>query len=455
MQTHFFVKIFGFFVLTCGGYSVAVGQTVEVIHSFDGTNGAYPESSLVLSSNGNFYGVTEMGGASNLGSIFEINPDGDFRSLISFNGTNGSTPRGSLLESTDGFLYGTTSSGGASGKGTVFKMTTNGSLTTLYSFDGVSGSVPRAGLAEGTNGEFYGTTFGPIGAKQSGSLFRITRQGILTTLKAFQTTEADGKAFYSGLTLGPDGNFYGVDEQVGGFPPNNNGTIYRVTHEGDFNVVFRFDGTNGRSPVARLVLGNDGKFYGSTSAGGTNHYGTLFQFTTDGQLTTLFTLADGSNTGIGETPDTELLREDNGDIYGLTHYPVAIGGGWGSIFKLENNGTISCLYSFDTSSGPKRRAGLIRGSDGNFYAQSPSGGAFGKGYIYRLLMSPKLKWEKTMEGLVFSWPTNFAGFTLQWKPALISTNAWIDSAESPTVYGSEFVVTNAVAGEARFYRLMK
>ena len=49
-------------------------------------------------------------------------------------------------------------SGGSSGYGTVFKVTTNGTLTTLVAFNGSNGAYPYAALTLGKDGNFYGTT---------------------------------------------------------------------------------------------------------------------------------------------------------------------------------------------------------------------------------------------------------------------------------------------------------
>src|SRR5580704_4602588 len=101
-----------------------------------------------------------------------------FTTLVNFDGTNGSAPEYmSLIQGIDGNLYGTTAGGGANDGGTVFKLTRNGVLTTLYSFcaqpNCADGGDPAAGLALGTDGNFYGTTSGG-GTRNSGTIFKIT-----------------------------------------------------------------------------------------------------------------------------------------------------------------------------------------------------------------------------------------------------------------------------------------
>src|SRR5207245_10102478 len=107
-----------------------------------------------------------------------------------------------LAEGSDGAYYGTTTSGGGSGLGSVFRVTTNGLVTTLVSFTGSNGAVPSQVLAKGNEGAFYGTTSrrGPNGY---GTIFRVTQHGELSTVAAFAQTT--GFSSFAGLRLGNDG----------------------------------------------------------------------------------------------------------------------------------------------------------------------------------------------------------------------------------------------------------
>ena len=135
--------------------------------SFDGPNDANPHAGLV-EGNGNFYGTTAAGGNSNWGTVFKITRAGTLITLYSFcsqpNCADGGDPSADLRQGTDGNFYGTTTGGGSDGRdsGTVFRLTPSGSLTTLYSFcaqDGCAdGGLPLAGLVQGDDGNFYGTT---------------------------------------------------------------------------------------------------------------------------------------------------------------------------------------------------------------------------------------------------------------------------------------------------------
>src|ERR1035441_2731135 len=133
------------------------------------------------------------------------------QTLWSFNSTNGAFPKAALTLGNDGNFYGTTEEGGRSsgegdGEGTVFKVTTNGTLTTLVAFNGTNGAYPQAPLTLGNDGNFYGTTWGDS-SSDFGTVFKVTTNGTLTTLVVFNGTNG---AYPLALTLGNDGNFYGT-----------------------------------------------------------------------------------------------------------------------------------------------------------------------------------------------------------------------------------------------------
>ena len=130
--------------------------------SFDGSNGYYPNGSLIEGSDGNFYGMTSSGGAYGYGTAFKMTPEGALTTLVDFDYyTNGYGPNGSLIQGSDGDFYGMTNSGGPSGYGTAFKMTSDGTLTILVSFDYSNGYGPyRGSLIQASDGNFYGMTGG-------------------------------------------------------------------------------------------------------------------------------------------------------------------------------------------------------------------------------------------------------------------------------------------------------
>src|SRR5205814_1933635 len=143
-------------------------------------------------------GATYNGGRSNAGTVFKMTADGLLTTLVQFSG-NGATnkgmfPQGRLVEDSDEKFYGTTQSGGASSLGTVFRMTPAGVLATLVKFDDATnkGKFPEGALVEDSVGNFYGTT-PEGGADGSGTVFRISSAGVLATLVEFTGNGAANK----------------------------------------------------------------------------------------------------------------------------------------------------------------------------------------------------------------------------------------------------------------------
>ncbi len=193
------------------------------------------------------------------------------------NCADGSEPLAGLVQGADGNFYGTTFRGAQSndcsqlGSGTVFKITPHGTLTTLYSF-GDEGFGSSAGLVQGTDGDFYGTTASSCAGQGGGMVFNITPSGALTILHDFDGRDASTP--FAGLAQGTDGNFYGTT--AGGGISNNScdgcGTVFKITPSGTFNILYSFCSrsgcADGYEPFAGLVQGTDGNFYGTTVGGG-------------------------------------------------------------------------------------------------------------------------------------------------------------------------------------------
>jgi uncharacterized repeat protein (TIGR03803 family) len=126
---------------------------------------------------GTLYGTTYFGGASNLGTVFKLDNAGVETVLYSVTGgaTDGAYPLAGLLQGATGTLYGTTNLGGASNLGTVFRVTSSGTETMLRSLRGGSdGRNPRAGLVQDPAGNLYGTTSAG-GPHNKGTVFKLSR----------------------------------------------------------------------------------------------------------------------------------------------------------------------------------------------------------------------------------------------------------------------------------------
>jgi uncharacterized repeat protein (TIGR03803 family) len=489
-------------VSECFGYQPAAVLTT--VHSFQAfTNGEHSTYAPIPGNDGYFYGTTDGGGTNGgVGTVFRISTTGAVTRLYSFTGGNDGAYPTQLLLGSDGYFYGTTSSGGTNNCGTVFRISTNGLLTTLQFFNGADkGEFTQSGLALGSDGNFYGMTeFG--GSNYSGTIFKITTNGGLNSLYSF-TGGGDGADPQAGLILGSDGNFYGTTASGGA---SQQGTVFQISASGALNNLYSFTGgADGGVPEKALVQSSDGNLYGTTSDGGTNYAGTVFEITTNGSLTTFYAFTgffgqvsenypnglmlgsdgnlygttygyqygpdfgivfkvstDGSLTILhvftgredGGNPIASLTQGSDGNLYGTT----TIGGthNVGTVFQITTNGSLATLFSFTGGiDGSQPRGNLVQGSDGSFYGTTSMGGEGASGTIFRLTIEPDfLSAELSTNVLTLTWSTE-AGTRYQLQAnSDLSTSNWTNlgliTATGATLQ-SQDSITNAAQ---RFYRLM-
>jgi uncharacterized repeat protein (TIGR03803 family) len=323
-------------LVLCAATAIALpAQTLSTLFSFNGTDGGSPNRGLVQANNGDFYGTT-FSGANGQGSVFEITPGGRETTLYSFCALSGcpdgAFPDAGLVLGANGDLYGTTQSGGgAGGRGTVFKMNPSGTLATVFKFCAngqcADGANPEAALIQASNGDFYGTTNegGARGhcdsAQSCGTVFKLSPNGTLTTLYSFcaESSCIDGNAPTGGLVHAPNGDFYGTTSFGGAY---DEGTVFQITPGGTLTTLYSFcvqsQCADGQEPVAGLVLATDGNFYGTTYLGGAHGFGTFFQVSTSGTLTTLYSFCAQSDCTDGKYPEWELVQATDGNFYDAT-----------------------------------------------------------------------------------------------------------------------------------------
>lgn len=318
--------------------------------------------------------------------------------LHSFGGPDGSNPMG-LLRSGSGDLYGVTTEGGASGMGTVYQLAQDGALTTLHDFTGSDGVEPYGNLAMDESGDLYGVTFN--GEQSYGEVFEISAAGQFTILHAF--SGPDG-AFPEALVLGSDGNLYGVTADGGPDYSSNsdtsvmgNGTVFKLTPQGALTTLYAFNGIDGYGPSA-ILQAADGTLYGLTAGGGPTFQnstvhgpGTVFRLTSDGVLTTLYALD-----GVTADQPSSIVQAADGTLY----VSAAFGGeaGDGAVLQVSPAGAVSVLYQFDGSDGLYPNS-LTLGSDGNLYGTAGGGGpAYQAGNMSS--SSPGLVFELTPQGVL-------------------------------------------------------
>ncbi|HXM41402.1 MAG TPA: choice-of-anchor tandem repeat GloVer-containing protein [Bryobacteraceae bacterium] len=268
-------------------------------------------------------------------------------------------------------------------------------LTTLFKFDGPDGVYPTGPLVQGTDGNLYSTT-GAGGTNcienlyadfSCGTAFKITANGTLTTIYDFCAHTKCAAGFSPGaLVQATNWDFYGTTNFGGtgaeACPlPDGCGTIFEITPSGTPTAIYTFCSqsgcTDGYQASGALVPGTDGNFYGTTYSGG-NEYclggcGTIFMITPAGTLTTLYSFNDTD----GAYPAAGLVQGTDEDFYGTTK-----GGGAtfdGTVFKITPSGRLTTLYSFCSQSGCTDGADpvgtLVQATNGDFYGTTMMGGA--------------------------------------------------------------------------------
>jgi uncharacterized repeat protein (TIGR03803 family) len=431
------------------------------LHSFEVfTNGANPTSGLVQGNDGYFYGTTVQGDANGGGSVFKITTNGVLTSLYSFTGGNdGANPFNGLVQGSDGNFYGTTRFGGTNDAGTAFKISASGSLTSLYSFIGGNDDANPSALVQGSDGNFYGTAgvFDPYnGIFGNGLVFKISTNGAFTSLHSFTGTN-DGATPRAGLARGSDGSFYGTTEYGGTYGSGRAGygTVFKIGTNGALTSLYSFtSGSDGANPVAELVQGNDGNFYGTTLGGGTNGAGTLFKINTNGSLASLYSFTGGND---GASPSAALVQGSDDNFYGTT----ADGGtnGAGTVFKISANGALTTLYSFTGGNDGRGASGLFQGSDGSFYGTTEYGGQGGAGTVFRLSVvraAPAFQAVTLSNStLNLTWSTEVTQtYQLQYSSDLSSSN-WLNLGSAVSADGASLGATNSITSvPRRFYRLV-
>ena len=219
------------------------------LFSFNGSDGAQPAyGGLTADANGDLFGTTAGDGPDGYGTVFEVQNTGTVAApiyasapttLVSFNGSNGQGPEGGLIVDGKGDLFGTTQLGSATGSGTVFQIKNTGTVaapvyastpTTLVNFGGSNGSEPTAGLIADANGDLFGTTESG-GSTGSGTVFEL----------------------------------------------RNTGTVTAPVYASTPTTLVNFNGSNGQDPVAGLIIDANGDLFGTTTSGGTNNKGTVFE----------------------------------------------------------------------------------------------------------------------------------------------------------------------------------
>jgi uncharacterized repeat protein (TIGR03803 family) len=363
--------------------STAALAQVTTLADFDGgAAGGLPGGNLVQAPDGNFYGQDIVGGANGSGAIFRLTPAGSLTAFLASPAGANAPP---LSIGGDGYLYGMFGSGGKNGYGYVFRISPSGTLTDIYDFqDGADGSYPSGTLVQGSDGNFYGEasqggnlslcpTF--LGTTNGcGTLFRITPAPDLqfSVVYTFQAG-SDGGYPTGGLVQGSDGSYYGL----------TSGTVFRWTPGGSVTTIGTFPTTNAIAlPNGPLVEDASGNYWGTTAEGGALGQGVIFKASVANGFQLVWTFCSDTNCAGGGGPYAPLYAATDGNFYGSTFAgedPAGCAGfGCGTIFRITPQGALTSIYSTTdahTINGVLPASTVIQGSDGNLYSTAGHGGS--------------------------------------------------------------------------------
>jgi uncharacterized repeat protein (TIGR03803 family) len=432
-------------LLASAAFGSASAYTLKTLHVFCAKthcpDGWSPFGAPVPNGQGDFFGVTQLGGnGQNAGTIYALSPKKKksgkwrFRTVYDFcsqaSCADGRQPQGMLVADVHGNLYGTTTAGGKYNKGAVFEFTPtskkSGTLKILYSFcaeeqcpDGYSpsarltysGAVSGA-LYDGVS-PLYGVAVieGPNGF--SGLVYRLTPGTSWSETVLYQFCKVSGcpdGEIPAGVVLGTNGNLYGEATGEGTANAANMGTVFELSPAGGTwseTTLYQFcphgqsgctNGVPGQGPLVMDTAGNlyDGGADGVKSTNCTETYGcgVIFKVAPNGVNSTesvLYNFCGQPNCTDGSGPPT-LVLDSASNIFGETWYGGGndgdmYGDGGGTIFKFTG-GTVQTLYAFCAKAGCADGAypshGLTIDATGTIFGATGSGGIGSYGTLFAL-----------------------------------------------------------------------
>ncbi|HNQ42748.1 MAG TPA: T9SS type A sorting domain-containing protein [Tenuifilaceae bacterium] len=343
-----------------------------ILHQFEILSGGHPKGDLLLT-NGKLYGLTYMGGLNGKGVIFQFDlSTKDYSAIQEFGGDIGEYPEGSLIQASNGLLYGNTQAGGDSGNGVLFEFNPElGVASKMYDYTYSTGYNAIGKLTEAQPGKL-------IGLARSGVIYEYDLlSGIYSAKINLNNVAGGGSAPLGGLILHTDNKYYGLTSAGGS---ENAGVIFEYQLSSNtYNKLLDFNRIiNGGGPRSKLVQAETGKLYGMTPKGGAHGLGTIFEFDPYTREFHKKIDFDGLN---GQAPNGGFILASNKKLYGLTRTSLSYPGALIEYSPYEN--TVVVRHFFDglfTGAGPN--ANLIESENGKLYGMTRQGGVYNRGVIF-------------------------------------------------------------------------
>ncbi|MGC2110605.1 MAG: choice-of-anchor tandem repeat GloVer-containing protein [Candidatus Korobacteraceae bacterium] len=353
------------------------GWILAPLYNFTrGQDGFAPLAWVDIARDGTLYGTTAYGGllqcdemGDGCGTVFHLTPSATVpksalapwtktAAWLFGGGSEGKSPHGDLIFDLAGNIYGTTTEGGDHNCGAIYQLTPSGGgweETTLYSAQGENfcnelhrasgpspktapysaqgngdGSAPVGGVVFDSSGNLYGV-FGLDGPYGGGAVYELSPTGSGWTERILYdfTGGNDGGNPIGGLNIDSVGNLYGTTSRGGG--SSGCGTVFELTSANGgwtFNTIYSFPGApGGCGPQVKLTIDSAGNLYGATGGAGAYGFGLVFKLTKANGGWVSSSLHDFSDGSDGTGPETNLVFDASGNLYGTTAGGGAYGGG--------------------------------------------------------------------------------------------------------------------------------
>lgn len=376
---------------------------LDVLASFNSTDGAGPISSVIMDTAGDLFGTTSAGGTGD-GTVFEVARTGSSYAttpsvLVDFNGADGNVPEAGLLADSAGDLFGTSFEGGAYTDGEVFEITklqggyTN-TPTPIVSFNGLDGAAPQSVLVTDAAGDIFGTTgSGAESYNAYGEVFEIVKTGngyASAPLQLADFSGANGAIPVGPLIIDAAGNIFGTTY---GYTATADayGSVFEVVKTAYGYAapitLASFDSNDGANLDGSLAEDSNGDLFGTAARGGANGDGSVYEIVhgPNGYASTPVVLANFAGTN-GTNPFGGLIADAARNLYGTTYRGGAYGDG--EVFEIAKTGSsyggITVLYTFNGTNGANPEGGLTADAAGDLLGTTVKGGTYGDGAVFSL-----------------------------------------------------------------------